>query len=88
MHSKTKVRRVHAEGRKLELEDGSEQTFDNILISTGARALLPNLKGLPDERVFLMRTMEDACRLRQYLDTHPVKKAVVVGASIDRKSVV
>lgn len=82
MHSRTSVERVIAENKTLLLSDGSREPFDKILISTGARPFLPKLQGLPDSRVFLMRTMADAQALKDYLNDHPVKKAVVVGASM------
>lgn len=82
LHSGVTVQGVKAEERGLLLADGSTETFDKILVSTGARAFLPRLQGLPDPRVFLMRTMADAQALKDYLDRQPVKKAVVVGASM------
>ena len=66
----------------LTLEDGSSYFFDAILVSTGARALLPPLKGLPDSRVLVMRTLEDAERLRARLASAPPRRAVVVGGSM------
>lgn len=86
LHTNETVLKVLPESRSLLLKNESEEyttgAFDKILISTGARAILPNLSGLPDKRVFLMRTMEDAESLKQYLLKNPVKKAVVVGASM------
>lgn len=82
VHSGVRVEQVLALSRSLSLADGRRLGFDRILISTGARALLPGLKGLPSEKVFLMRTMEDAQKLKQHLEGHAVKKAVVVGASM------
>lgn len=87
LHSGETVRRVLPD-RSILLADGRTEQFDKILISTGARAVAPALKGLsrtdgPKEaRVFLMRTMEDARRMKQALEQGNVKKAVVVGASM------
>lgn len=81
LHGDETVKRVLPEEKALVLENGTEY-FDKILISTGARAILPGLSGLPDQRVFLMRTMEDAGRLKAYLEQNPVKKGVVIGASM------
>jgi NADPH-dependent 2,4-dienoyl-CoA reductase/sulfur reductase-like enzyme len=81
-HGCTRVKRILAAEKQLEQEDGSRIGFDTLLISTGARAVLPGLKGLPSGRVFLMRTMGDAQHLKDYLEARPVRKAVVVGASM------
>lgn len=82
MHSGVQVEHVLANSRELQLTDGSHLSFDRILVSTGARAFMPGLKGLPSKKVFLMRTMEDARKLKEHLDNNTVKKAVVVGASM------
>lgn len=57
-------------------------SYDKILIATGASAILPPMKGLPDPRVFVMRTMADAQSLKDYLAAKEVKRALVVGASM------
>lgn len=80
-HGNESVKKVLPEEKALVLDSGMVH-FDKILISTGARAILPGLSGIPDRRVFLMRTMEDAERLKEYLEQNPVKKGVVVGASM------
>lgn len=82
MHGGVTVERVLAEEKALLFSDGSRQEFDRILVSTGARAFLPRLKGMPSEKVFLMRTMEDARKLKERLERGDVRKAVVVGASM------
>lgn len=81
LHPRTCVTHIDA-ARELTLTDGSVHSFDKILVSTGARAFLPPLQGLPDPRVFVMRTMEDADRMKALLDQGGVRSAVVVGASM------
>ena len=63
------------------LADGGTytETYDKLILSPGARPVLPGLPGEDDPRVFTLRTVEDTLRIREYLDTHPVRRAVVVG---------
>ena len=63
------------------LADGSTytETYDKLILSPGARPVMPGLPGEDDPRVFTLRTVEDTFRIRDYLDTHPVRRAVVVG---------
>ena len=82
VQSGTAVKKVYPASREVELEGGSRLAYDDILIATGAHALLPPIEGLPDERVFLMRTMDDARKMKAFLARRQVKKAVVVGASM------
>ena len=63
------------------LADGGTytETYDKLILSPGARPVLPGLPGEDDPRVFTLRTVEDTLRIREYLDAHPVRRAVVVG---------
>ena len=66
----------------VETEGEDSGPYDRILVSTGAFAIAPRVAGLKEEDCFLMRTDEDALRLRERLDRQDVKSAVVVGASM------
>ena len=76
-----RVVKVRARDLTVETEGGVER-FDKILIATGATAFAPPVKGLAEEDSFLMRTVDDAQRLKDRLDRGDVKSAVVVGASM------
>ena len=76
-----RVVKVHARDLAVETELGAER-YDKILIATGAAAFAPPVKGLAPSDSFLMRTVDDAQRLKDRLDRGDVKSAVVVGASM------
>lgn len=76
-----RVKKVHAQGLLVETENGAEG-YDRILIATGATAFAPPVKGLRAEDAYLMRTVDDAQRLKDRLDRGDVRSAVVVGASM------
>lgn len=76
-----RVSRVHADTLTVEA-GGITRPYDKILISTGASAFSPAVKGLAPEDAFQMRTVEDAGRLKERLAGTGVKYAVVVGASM------
>ena len=63
------------------LEDGSQYTesYDKLILSPGARAVRPDLPGVDDPQIFTLRTVEDTFRIRDYLDAHRPRSAVVVG---------
>ncbi len=77
----TPVQKLLPAEKKLILQDGAERTYDNILISTGASAVVPSLNGTDLPGVFKMRTAQDAVQLRQRLDAGGIRSALVVGAS-------
>lgn len=67
--------------RKIILSDGRQEIYDEILISTGASAVMPPVPGITLPGVFKMRTMEDAVDFKRKLDSGKVRGCVVIGAS-------
>ena len=63
------------------LDDGTEYTesYDKLLLSPGAKAIRPPLPGIDLEGIFTLRTVEDTLRIREFLEHHQPKSAVVVG---------
>ena len=60
--------------------DGSyTETYDSLILSPGAAPVVPPLPGLDDPRVFTLRTIPDAERIRTFLDERHPRRAVVVG---------
>ena len=77
----TPVKRLRARERVLELDGGAERQYDDIVIATGAGAVIPPIKKLPERGIYTMRTASDARRLERALDGG-IKSAVVVGAQM------
>lgn len=82
LHMGQRVSRVATGDREVILETGHRERFDAILVSTGASAFCPLVTAAGDEDLFLMRTVEDAARLRTRLEERPPASALVVGASM------
>lgn len=63
------------------LEDGSEYTesYDNLILSPGGKALIPALPGADSDKVRTLRTVEDALELRRIADEEKPERVVVVG---------
>lgn len=61
--------------------DGSTYTesYDKLLLSPGSNPVVPPLKGIESEGIFTLRNVMDTDRIKNYLDTHTVRDAVVVG---------
>lgn len=80
-HSNIPVTGIVPEEKKLQLHNGKEVVYDKILISTGASAVVPPVKGIDLPGVFKMRTAEDAVKLKERLRSGNIKSALVIGAS-------
>jgi NADPH-dependent 2,4-dienoyl-CoA reductase/sulfur reductase-like enzyme len=65
--------------RKLESGEAFEDTYDRLIIATGARAVLPPIPGADLDGVFKLRFLTDSDDVRRYIEERSPKKAVVVG---------
>ena len=63
------------------LETGTlfEESYDKLLLSPGAKPVRPDLPGMDSDKLFTLRTVEDTFRIREFVDQHKPKSAVMVG---------
>ncbi|MCI1779295.1 MAG: FAD-dependent oxidoreductase [Bacteroidales bacterium] len=61
--------------------DGSEyiENYDKLLLSPGSVPVRPPLEGIDSDGIFTLRNVEDTDEIKNYMDTHEINKAVVVG---------
>jgi len=50
--------------RRIDLDDGTTMAYSKAVLATGAEATWPAIAGLPSPHVLVLRTLEDALRLR------------------------
>ena len=56
------------------------ESYDKLIIATGAESIVPPIDGTSLEGVFKVRTPDDAEAIREYAGKENVHRAVVVGA--------
>ena len=56
-----------------------EESYDKLLLSPGAKPVWPDLPGMDSNRLFTLRTVEDTFRIKEFVDQHRPKTAVMVG---------
>ena len=44
------------------------QHYDKLVLSPGARPVVPPLPGIDGKNIFTLRTVEDALRIREFVD--------------------
>lgn len=82
--------RVNSEVTRIEVDkklvhvrtsDGREYTesYDKLLLSPGASPVRPPLPGIDSEGIFTLRNVADTDRIKNYMQAHPVKRAMIVG---------
>ncbi len=81
---KTEVIKIDTQKKQVtyeNIETGEKGTesYDNLVLSPGADAFKPPLKGIDSNNVFSLRNMKDMDRIKDVVDNNKPKKAVVVG---------
>lgn len=63
------------------LETGAvfEDPYDKLILSTGAQAFVPPIKGIDLDNVFFLRNVQNALKIKTFMNSHQPKTAVVVG---------
>ena len=63
------------------ISDGTVYTevYDKLILSPGAKAVIPDVPGVDSDRIFTLRTVEDTFQIRGFIENSRPKKAVVVG---------
>ena len=65
--------------KNLETGESFEESYDKLLLSPGAKPVRPHLPGINSSKVFTLRTVEDTLRIRNHVDQHQPRSAVLVG---------
>ncbi|TNJ45339.1 FAD-dependent oxidoreductase [Tamlana fucoidanivorans] len=74
------VERFNREEQSILLSNGSIQSYDKLIIATGARPFMPPIKGIETAKnLFPMRTAEDAINIRKAFKGSKEKRVVVIG---------
>lgn len=60
--------------------DTYEESFDQLIISTGAKSIIPQIEGLDNTKnVFTLRNIPDMDLIKKYISENGVKTATVIG---------
>ena len=80
-HEVTAINRDRKTVTVRDLETGSvfEESYDKLLLSPGAKPLIPDLPGIDSSKLFTLRTVEDTFRIKEFVDRNKPKSAVIVG---------
>ncbi len=75
------VTEIDIQGKQIkgEAENPFEESYDRLLLATGAKATQPPIPGVDLDHVFALRTMDDAKRLDWFLENKNPKTAAIMG---------
>lgn len=79
------VTAVDTDNKKLKILDVKtgetfEDSYDKLMIATGASSIIPPIKNVNLENVSTLKTMEDGIKVKEILNKEDVKNVVIIGA--------
>lgn len=81
---KNEVTAIDPQNKKVEVKnlgtgESYEETYDDLIISTGSSPLKPPIPGIDAPNIFTIWNIPDTDSIKEYMNTHSVKKAAVIG---------
>ena len=85
IHTKHEVIDVDFPGKKLKVKNLTtgeilEESYDKLMIASGARAIIPPIKNIDLENVVTLKSMDDGDKLRELMAKDEYKKVAIIGA--------
>ncbi|MBI5717562.1 MAG: FAD-dependent oxidoreductase [Burkholderiales bacterium] len=81
MHGRIAAR-IDREQKRLGLTGGDWLPYDRLVLTTGARASVPDATFMEHPNAFVLRAAEDAESIREYVRSSRARRAVVVGGGV------
>lgn len=57
-----------------------EESYDKLMIASGASSIIPPIKGIDSENVLTLKSMDDGNKLRVLMENENLKRVTVIGA--------
>ncbi|GAA4934511.1 FAD-dependent oxidoreductase [Algibacter agarivorans] len=74
------VRSINRTDKTITLSDGTNQTYDKLVIATGARPIIPPIPGIEKAtHLYPLRTAEDVGHIRNAFHASKNKRVVIIG---------
>lgn len=64
----TRVTSIDTVAKKIQLSDGTERSYDKLVLATGAECNVPPIKGADSSNVYTIRKLADANAIRERMD--------------------
>lgn len=81
LHEVTKINRDRKTVTVLDKMSGKvfEESYDKLILSPGAKPVMPDFCKGNCSNIFTLRTVEDTLKIREFTDNYPIKTAVIIG---------
>ena len=75
----TEVISINKEDKYITTNYNEKLNYDYLVITTGASPAIPDFVGMNKEKTFVLRTLADADKIKNYIQLNNVKNTVVIG---------
>lgn len=81
LHEVTKINHDRKTVTVLNKQSGNvfEERYDKLILSPGAKPVMPDFCKGDCSNIFTLRTVEDTLKIREFTDNNPIKTAVIIG---------
>ena len=81
LHEVTKINRERKTVTVLDKMSGKvfEESYDKLILSPGAKPVMPDFCKGDCSNIFTLRTVEDTLKIREFTDNNPTRTAVIIG---------
>lgn len=85
IHTKHEVTDVDFSSKKIKVKNLAtdeilEESYEKLMIASGARAIIPPIKNIDLENVVTLKSMDDGNKLRELMANDEYKKVAIIGA--------
>ena len=75
----TEVVEINKEEKFVLTNSNKNLNYDYLVLANGASPIVPDFAGLNKDKTFVVRTLNDADKIKSYIKNNPVKKVAVIG---------
>lgn len=75
----SEVVKIDRKNKAVQLNNGESLSYDKLVLAQGASPIIPQFEGMENSKVFGVRTLNDADKIKDYIKNNNPQKAVVVG---------
>ena len=74
------IKKILPDLQEIELQNGKRENYDRLLFASGSHSFIPPFKGVDKQGVFTLRTIDDAFKILEYLESH--QKVAIIGGGV------
>ena len=75
----TEVVEINKDEKFVITSSNEKLSYDYLVLANGASPIVPDFSGLNKDKIFVVRTLNDADKIKSYIKNNPVKKVAVIG---------